>query len=235
MNIIKHLKVFNPTEINLHNKRAVVIGCGSVGSVVALQIAKLGIKNITLIDDDEIEEHNIPNQILFGPQDVGMYKSELLSEKIYELTGIKPDFVFDKLCAENKHLINNVDFVFVCVDSMRAREEIFRLTFAKNFAFYGECRVSARSGAAYAISPLASKHRREYETTLYSEDEVLSEAGSCGTVPSIGPTASLAANYLVWMFMKWAETNFDKGPFEIMFSADPLFLTSRELPPFKEI
>lgn len=40
-------------------KHAIIIGCGSVGSLVALELARSGVGNFLLIDADIIEAHNI--------------------------------------------------------------------------------------------------------------------------------------------------------------------------------
>ena len=40
----------------------VIIGCGAVGSHVALCAAKMGFSNFILFDADVVEAHNLPNQ-----------------------------------------------------------------------------------------------------------------------------------------------------------------------------
>src|SRR5690554_7355564 len=51
-----------------------------------LQLAKLGITNITVWDFDVVEEHNVPNQ-LFGLNDIGKPKVEALKQIVAEHTG----------------------------------------------------------------------------------------------------------------------------------------------------
>lgn len=60
-----------------------VVGCGGVGSWVALNMALIGVKKIVLVDNDIIEEHNL-NRTPFRLCDVGSYKTEALAEMILE-------------------------------------------------------------------------------------------------------------------------------------------------------
>lgn len=46
-------------DISITDKKVAIIGCGSLGSYIALELAKVGIKNFTLYDDDDIEAANI--------------------------------------------------------------------------------------------------------------------------------------------------------------------------------
>ena len=39
-----------------------VIGAGATGSFITLALAKMGVRHITVYDDDTVEEHNLPNQ-----------------------------------------------------------------------------------------------------------------------------------------------------------------------------
>ncbi len=61
--------------------RVLIVGCGGLGSWTALGLAKGGVKEITLVDPDIVEEKNLSTQV-YGPEDVGRYKVEALTEKI---------------------------------------------------------------------------------------------------------------------------------------------------------
>ena len=64
-------------------KSVAVIGAGGVGSWVALFFALLGTKKIIIIDDDNIEEHNL-NRTPFTTLDVGSLKVDALANLINE-------------------------------------------------------------------------------------------------------------------------------------------------------
>ena len=76
MELLRQLDLVKPEalETPVH-----LVGCGGIGSFVALALAKLGCPHLCLYDDDRVEEHNVPNQ-LFRLSDVGRPKVEALAE-----------------------------------------------------------------------------------------------------------------------------------------------------------
>jgi len=73
-------------------KTAVIVGCGSVGSLVALELARAGVGHFILIDADTLEYHNICRHQC-GIDDVGKYKVRCLKEKI---TNINPSATIEE-------------------------------------------------------------------------------------------------------------------------------------------
>lgn len=65
-------------------KGAVILGCGSVGSLVAVELAKSGIGNLFLIDPDMLEYHNLCRHQC-GVKDVGDLKVNALKRKLLEI------------------------------------------------------------------------------------------------------------------------------------------------------
>ena len=65
-------------------KGAVFIGCGSVGSLFALELAKAGVGRFLLIDSDTLEYHNLCRHQC-GMYDVGRYKTEALRDRILQV------------------------------------------------------------------------------------------------------------------------------------------------------
>ena len=65
MNLNKSREFFDPELLDapIH-----IIGCGAVGSTIAENLARLGIKELNLWDFDDVEEHNIANQMFFQHQ-----------------------------------------------------------------------------------------------------------------------------------------------------------------------
>ena len=57
-----------------------IVGLGSVGCIVAEAVARIGITQVTLIDPDKVEEHNL-DRLLYGTvKDVGKLKVELAAQ-----------------------------------------------------------------------------------------------------------------------------------------------------------
>ena len=77
----KQLCIRGGGNTELSSKKILVIGCGSIGGYLIEQIAKSGINNIEVIDDDILKEENIYRHVL-GMEYVGRYKSEAICEYI---------------------------------------------------------------------------------------------------------------------------------------------------------
>jgi molybdopterin/thiamine biosynthesis adenylyltransferase len=72
------------TPLNvLRSKNVAIIGMGSGGSLLALYLAKTGIKQFVLIDDDRLEVHNIIRHISDLTQ-LGRYKTKAVRDYIQE-------------------------------------------------------------------------------------------------------------------------------------------------------
>ena len=65
-------------------KKAVFVGCGSVGSLVAVELAKAGVGNFMLIDNDVFGYHNICRHQC-GIYDVGHFKTDALADRIFQI------------------------------------------------------------------------------------------------------------------------------------------------------
>jgi molybdopterin/thiamine biosynthesis adenylyltransferase len=65
-------------------KRVVILGCGSVGSLVALELARAGVKHFVLVDADILEYHNLCRHQC-GMEDVGDFKVYALKRKIMNI------------------------------------------------------------------------------------------------------------------------------------------------------
>lgn len=229
MDIIKHISVFNPATVG----RVVVIGCGAVGSRIAMALAKLGIQQILLIDNDVVSEHNIPNQCFFGPEDVGRPKVDIVRREILRLTRCQEDYEYAKnlVSVEDSkyepHMIDAEDIVFVCVDSMETRRAIYQSSVSKGVKFLIETRMTVKGGAVYGINPTEFLDRYMYDQELYSDDEVIVERAACGTIPSIGATAGMCENHAIWMFISAVNNDKRFTVNEILFSVNPWTLSSR--------
>jgi len=72
-------------ETNLMmDKCAIILGCGSVGSLVALELARAGVGSFVLVDNDILEYHNICRHQC-AIMEVGMYKVNAIAQRIREI------------------------------------------------------------------------------------------------------------------------------------------------------
>lgn len=70
----------------LGEKRVAVVGAGSVGSKIAIGLARAGLRNFTLVDDDLLFVANLVRNGL-DASGIGMHKVDALSAKIAEIVG----------------------------------------------------------------------------------------------------------------------------------------------------
>ena len=68
----------------MKDKCAFLLGCGSVGSLIALELARAGVGNFVLIDNDVVEYHNICRHQC-SILDVGGYKVHAVAKRIWEI------------------------------------------------------------------------------------------------------------------------------------------------------
>jgi adenylyltransferase/sulfurtransferase len=65
--------------------RALIIGCGALGTVVASTLARAGVGSISIVDRDFIELDNLQRQVLYDEADVGMPKAIVAAERLQKI------------------------------------------------------------------------------------------------------------------------------------------------------
>ena len=68
----------------LQNAKVLVVGCGGLGSPVAVYLASSGIGRLHLVDFDKVAVSNLHRQVFYALKDVGKYKSKVLADFIKE-------------------------------------------------------------------------------------------------------------------------------------------------------
>lgn len=109
---------------NLHLKEscAVIVGCGSVGSLIALELARGGVGEFVLVDNDIFSYHNVSRHQC-GIFDVGKRKVDALEERILQINPtahIKGYFniIQDVSIFELKELLTNKNGIIInCGDN----------------------------------------------------------------------------------------------------------------------
>ena len=113
-------------QTKLSNIRVGIVGLGSVGSIVAESIARIGVSNITLIDHDKVEQHNLDRLLHAGVNEIGQYKVDVAQDAMrrsstsYQLNVKRyPMSIHDK---EAYSAALDCDLIFSCVDKPVARD-----------------------------------------------------------------------------------------------------------------
>ena len=69
--------------------RIVLVGCGGIGSNLALALAGSGFENLTLVDGDTVGRRNIPLSVPFTKEDVGKTKVDVVRDMLKRKYGNK--------------------------------------------------------------------------------------------------------------------------------------------------
>lgn len=72
-------------QLRLKHSRIVMVGAGGLGCPAAETLARAGVGNIHLIDNDVIEISNLQRQTLFLPQDLGQHKAQVAAARLLEI------------------------------------------------------------------------------------------------------------------------------------------------------
>ncbi len=106
---------------SLKQKKIAIIGCGGLGSSLALSLGSSGIGEIDLVDFDKVAFHNIHRQITFSLANENEYKS-LVTKKVLQkrFADIKINsFEIDFLEYSKKN--RNVDLILDATDNLAVR------------------------------------------------------------------------------------------------------------------
>jgi molybdopterin/thiamine biosynthesis adenylyltransferase len=72
-------------QARLFRSRVAVIGCGGLGGYVLEELGRLGVGQLTAIDSDCFEEHNLNRQLLSSPGTLGRSKVEAAAQRLAEI------------------------------------------------------------------------------------------------------------------------------------------------------
>lgn len=118
MDLSKSFEFFDPNKVK---EPCYILGCGSVGSVLATSLVRLGLRNFVLYDFDKVEAHNIANQA-FRDADIGRLKTEALADLMAE---INPEVRHTVTIHSEKYEKQPLKgYVFLCIDNIDIRRDI---------------------------------------------------------------------------------------------------------------
>ncbi len=97
-------------------------GAGALGSLLADNLARQGVRPWKVIDRDRVEEHNTGTQ-LYGESDVGGWKVEVLRNRLFRAVGVEIDAVAKELTDRNaRSLLKGSGLVLDTFDNSAARQ-----------------------------------------------------------------------------------------------------------------
>ncbi|MDD6646356.1 MAG: tRNA threonylcarbamoyladenosine dehydratase [Firmicutes bacterium] len=147
----------------LSEAKVVIFGIGGVGGYTAEALARTGIGSFVLVDDDKVCLTNINRQIIATHRTLGMYKVEVMRDRILD---INPDaHVEVRKCfylPENAHEFDFSEYSYVvdAVDTVTAKLEI--ITQAKK----SNVPVISCMGAGNKLDPTKFQVTDIYKTSM---------------------------------------------------------------------
>jgi molybdopterin-synthase adenylyltransferase len=170
-----------------------VIGVGAIGRQVALQLAAIGVRRLQLVDFDAVDLTNVTTQG-YRARDVGRLKVDAAAEAVREIDdSVELELVVDRY----RPRLAIGEAVFCCVDSISAREAIWR-SVQEGCGFWADGRMRGEVLRVLAAADEAS--RRHYRTTLFAQAEA--QVGGCTSRSTIY-AASIAAGMMVHQLARW--------------------------------
>ena len=96
-------------------------GAGALGSHLADNLARQGVRPGKVIDRDRVEEHNVGTQ-LYGQSEVGAWKVEALRNRLFRAVGVEIEAVAKDLTDRNaRGLLKGSGLVIDAFDNAAAR------------------------------------------------------------------------------------------------------------------
>lgn len=201
MDLSKSYEYFQPEK---DTARIHIIGCGSVGSTVAENLARCGVTHMTLWDFDKVEPHNLANQ-MFRASDIHKPKVQAVKEMICE---INPDAADGLVLEENGWDGQQLSgYVFLCVDNIELRRKIVERHLDSPYikAMF-DFRTRLEDAQHYAADWRDYKMKQDFLNSMnFSHDEAMEETpvSACNVTLSVCPTVRIICAYGVSNFMNF--------------------------------
>ncbi len=193
----------------IQDLKIAIFGIGGVGSFVAEGLARLGVINIILIDNDVIDISNINRQIHATTKTIGKVKVDEMQKRILEINPLAKvityKMTYDSQTAELL-LKDDYDYVIDAIDTVTSKLDLIKRCKKKNIKIISSMgtgnkldptRLEITDIHKTTVCPLARVIRKELKKqrikklkVLYSKEEArkMSNEGiiaSCSFVPSV--------------------------------------------------
>ena len=128
------LNQFSRTELligkegieKLQKAKVAIFGIGGVGSFVVEGLARAGVGNFILIDNDDICLTNLNRQIIATHKTLGMSKVEVAKQRILDINpNAKIEIRKEFFTKESEEFIDKtVDYIIDCIDTVSSKIEL---------------------------------------------------------------------------------------------------------------
>lgn len=190
MDLNKSLEFFDPSKVT---EKCHIIGCGSIGSNVAELLARYGVTNMILWDFDDVEPHNIANQ-LYTEEDVGQPKTVRLHTLLTKINPVLKKSIKLRYEYKGEPLEG---FVFMCVDNVDVRNMIVQANwYNPNVLAVFDFRTTLLEGQCYFADWSNMKQKNSLKESLnftHEEAEANTPVSACGFELSVSPVVKMCS------------------------------------------
>lgn len=141
----------------LANRRLLIVGLGSFGGTIAVELAKAAVGEFAIMDFDRLEVHNVVRHAC-SIKDVGRFKTDAVEELIFgknpyaKVEKFQTDVLKDPECVS--HEIAKADLVVVATDNNDSRFLINRFLIEHGkIGIYGRANTRAEGGDVFVQRP----------------------------------------------------------------------------------
>ena len=173
----------------LHRAKVAIFGIGGVGSYVVEALARSGIENFILIDNDVVSLTNINRQLVATHKTIGKYKVDIAKERILEINpDAKIDIRKEFFTPETEDFFDeSISYVVDAIDTVTSKLEIIERAKKHNIPVISSMgtgnkldptRFEVTDITKTSVCPLAKVMRREIKArgvknvkVVYSKEE----------------------------------------------------------------
>jgi tRNA A37 threonylcarbamoyladenosine dehydratase len=200
----------NENVEKLFDKHVIVFGVGGVGGYVVEALVRSGVGNISIVDNDVVNESNINRQIIAFHSTIGMQKVEVLKNRILDINPNCQVFVHNQFFLpknSNDFDFSIYDYVVDAVDTVTAKIEIIKKAKESNVPVISSMGTGNKlNPVGFKVSdisktkvcPLARVMRNELKKRgiskvkcVYSEENPVIQTKTPASVAFVPPVAGL--------------------------------------------
>ncbi len=175
-----------------------VIGCGGIGGETIEMLARMGVGELTLVDEDAFDLSNLNRQTLATLSDVGIKKSDVAREKVRLINPYVKVESFNEHVDETNidKIIGDCDIVIDALDNVLTRVIVSRKAIEKKIPYIHGA-IHGTMGQVTVFLPNSEKTYEEMFNLPSVGKELTEETVEAlknvtsGVPPVIGPTPNL--------------------------------------------
>lgn len=177
----------------IQKSKITVIGAGGLGCPALMYLASSGVGNITIIDDDTIDESNLQRQVLYTTTDQGLPKAEIATIQLESLNpNIKITTHKIRLTHENaKELLANTDIILDGSDNFETRYLVNDTAVELGIPVV----FGAITGWEGQVSIFAANHEAPCYRCIYPQ-KPKADIRNCVEAGAVGPVAGIIGSLM---------------------------------------